>query len=93
MTDILKGVGLVTLGVVVGLLLRGVAGESLGGVYSTVAPIVPSLTVEGVNSNATTTMNLGKVCMKITEADGGTVYWYAKADGNVGTTTSATCQS
>lgn len=83
---------LVIVGVVVGLLLGGkVATENLGGVYSTTEMNFPSLVVKNPSANATTSIVVGKVCYTVTESDGGTVYWYAKADGNFGTTTSSGC--
>lgn len=90
----IQTIGLVIVGVIVSVFfsvsMNG--GGDLGAVYDLTDRTVPSLTVVGQNANATTTMNLGKVCMKITESDGGTIYWYAKADGNIGTSTSGTCQ-
>lgn len=90
--QIAKYVALVIAGVVVGLLLGGkVATESLGGVYNTVSREFPALTVKNPVASATTSIIVGKVCYTVTEADGGTVYWFAKADGNLGTTTSSSC--
>lgn len=87
---ILKTLGIGIAGVVVGLLLAGaLQNERVGGVYNTVDTYFPALTVG--QSNATTSINVGKVCFTVTESDGGTVYWYAKADGNFGTTTSSSC--
>lgn len=87
---ILKYIGTGIAGVVVGLLLAGaVKTESLGGVYSQSERSFPSIVVG--TSAATSSTNLGRACITMTETDGGTIYWYAKADGNLGTTTSSSC--
>lgn len=83
-------------GVVVGLLLGGkvatdMVAQNLGGIYNTVGQVFPTITVQNPVQNATTTMVMGRLCMQVTESDGGTIYWFARADGNLGTTTAASC--
>lgn len=86
----IKTIGTLIAGVVVGLLLSGfVRTESLGGVYNQVSTVFPSIVVS--NGNATTSTSLGKACITLTRTDGTVIYWYAKADGNLGTSTSASC--
>jgi hypothetical protein len=89
--DFLKTIGIGIAGVVVGLLLAGAysGGNNLGGVYNQVSGNFPALVVS--NGNATTSTSLGKACITMTRTDGTTVYWFAKADGNLGTTTSSSC--
>lgn len=41
------------------------------------------------SSSATSSTNLGKACLTMTESDGGTVYWYASATGNLATSSSS----
>jgi hypothetical protein len=83
MTDIIKGVGLVTLGVVVGLLLGQVRESAIGGVYNTVGEYFPTINVG--QSNATTSVNLGRVCMTVYEYDGTATYWFVSTTGSLAT--------
>ncbi len=88
---ILKYIGTGIAGVVVGLLLAGAVqtNENVGGVYNTSERYFPAITVG--TTAATSSTNLGRACITMTETDGGTIYWYAKADGNLGTTTYSSC--
>lgn len=100
MTDTIKIIGIGIAGVVVGLLLAGIfQGASLGGVYSITEQtfddvvINDDLTVADDvtfgSSSATTSTNLGRACITLTESDGGTVYWYANASGDLATSSTS----
>lgn len=74
---------------VVGLLLGasiGSKGENLGSVYNLTAQTFPGLTV--ADGNATTSVDLGKVCMSVRQNNGTTYFWTVSNTGNLATSTS-----
>lgn len=93
----IQTIGLVIAGVIVSVSLSVSmnGGGDLGAVYELTDRTVPSLAVTNDlvvsddvtfgSSSATTSVNLGRVCMTAYEFDGTATYWYVNTFGNLAT--------
>lgn len=89
----IKSAALVIVGAIIGIVLAAVTlggEESVGGIYNQATGNFPGLNITGPKgANATTSSVFAKPCWTITTSTGGTVYWFANAQGSLATSSTS----